>query len=226
MKKSILAALCALVMVCACLPAMAEEENIQEGGGFRYVLQEDGSAVLLAYISEAVSRRAPEAEVRSVVFQNRVDGHAIADIRQNPFYVEESDFTMLCSAGVMPGHRTLNTVEGVLFVTASHKLSVYPVFLDADTYIVPEDTLIIGAYAFACCEGLQNVVLPEGLTDIETGAFRNCDGLSAVNIPESVTGIAGDAFFGCGKGLTLTVVAGSYGEQFAQENGIAYTLAE
>ncbi len=223
MKKTILSLLCALALLACCLPAFAEEETLYEADGFRYLLLEDGSAVLVEYISDATSRRQPDAAIKSVVINKRIDRHPIVDLRQNPFYVPEEDFTQMIAPAVMIGHQTLDTVDGVLFVIASHKLSAYPVFLEPDLYEVPADTLIIGAYAFACNPHLAKIVLPEGLTAIETGAFRNCASLVSVNIPASVTEIAADAFEGCSAELNLTVAAGSYAEAFCTENGIAFT---
>ena len=226
MKRTIPALLCALVLLFACLPVLAEEEEILEADGFRYVLV-DGNAIILEYISDAESRRQPDAHVKSVVFSNRVDRRwPITDFRQNPFYVAEEDYTQMCAPGVMPGHRTLEVTDGVLFVTATHKLVAYPVFLVPDTYEVPASTLIIGAYAFACCESLQTAVLPEGLTAIEAGAFHNCSALSAVNIPASVEAIAEDAFDGCGADLVLTVIPGTFGEQYAMDNELSFMYAE
>jgi hypothetical protein len=44
-------------------------------------------------------------------------------------------------------------------------------------------------------------------------------------LPESVTSIGDGVFDGC-DALVLTVPAGSYAEQYAKDNGIAYTVAK
>ncbi len=227
MKRTIPALLCALVLLFSCLPAAlaGEAEEVREGDGFRYVL--DGNqAIILEYISTAESRRQPDAPIKNVVFNNRIEHrYPIADFRQNPFYVAEDDLTLPCAPGVMPGHKTLAITDGVLFVTGTHKLVAYPVFLAPETYEVPADTLILGAYAFACNPNLQTAVLPEGLTAIEAGAFRNCAALASVNIPATAETIAEDAFAGC-PGVILTVTAGTPGEAFAVAQRLLYRYAE
>ncbi len=58
---------------------------------------------------------------------------------------------------------------------------------------VPEDTVIIGIFAFAR-SGIERVILPEGLTTIEYAAFYHCDNLIEVDIPTTVTKIEAEAF--------------------------------
>ena len=47
-----------------------------------------------------------------------------------------------------------------------------------------------------------------------------CASLTSLTIPEGTTSIGAGAFYGCGK-LTLTVVPGSYAEQYAKQNNIS-----
>ena len=221
MKKTVWTLLCALALILCGLPVLAEEgETVLEADGFRYILTDDGNAILLEYVSDASSRRQPDAEIKSVVINKRIDRHPITDIRQNPFYVPEEDFTQKIAPAVMLGHKTLELKDGVLFVIESQKLSAYPAFLPPETYEAPEGTRIIGAYAFACSENLTQIVLPESLTAIEAGAFRNCTALTALNIPAGVTEIAPDAFEGCSDQLVITAAAGSAAEAFCTENGL------
>ena len=65
------------------------------------------------------------------------------------------------------------------------------------------------------------MTIPDSVTSIEAGAFYWCSSLTYVTIPDSVTNIGAAAFWGC-ESLTLSVIAGSYAEQYCQENGLQY----
>ena len=58
------------------------------------------------------------------------------------------------------------------------------------TPVLPEDTAIIGSYAFINCEDLQSITIPEGVTSIGWKAFAG-SGLTALHLPASVTAIGG-----------------------------------
>lgn len=81
----------------------------------------------------------------------------------------------------------------------------------------------IGTYAFNACTNLSTVVLSNSLTRLEVGTFSGCVQLSNVMIPASITYISEDAFENCGK-FTIHTSAGSYAEQFANENNINVVL--
>ena len=83
---------------------------------------------------------------------------------------------------------------------------------------VPASIRTIGQEAFTGVSAWQ-AVLPEGLKTIEARAFAACSDLHMVNIPASVSAIAEDAFADCAN-LTLIVSSGSFGAQYADEQGI------
>ncbi len=90
---------------------------------------------------------------------------------------------------------------------------------------IPESLLSLGANAFENCASLTSVILPEGLSVIGEFAFSNCTALEIANIPKNVVTIGQQAFGDCDK-LTLKVVAGSAGEQYAINEDIPYELTE
>ena len=63
------------------------------------------------------------------------------------------------------------------------------------------------------------------VTSIGMSAFANCSALTSLTIPASVTEIGRRAFADCDN-LTVTVVGGSYAEQYCQENEVNYVLAD
>ena len=84
--------------------------------------------------------------------------------------------------------------------------------------VLPSTLKVIGSYAFADSY-LANVVIPDGTETIGDYAFYYNPKLETAVIPESVTYIGQQAFGRC-KYLTLTVVPGSYAEQYCKENGL------
>lgn len=70
---------------------------------------------------------------------------------------------------------------------------------------------------------VQLFALPSGMIGIEAGAFAGCAFLQAMLIPAGVRHIAPDAL--PSKNVVLYVEKGSYGHQFAKENGYPYRFA-
>ncbi len=65
------------------------------------------------------------------------------------------------------------------------------------TTITVENTDIIGEYAFAECENLQEVIIGKGVKSIERGAFAFCPNLKRVIFPKELESIGNDAFKEC-----------------------------
>ncbi|MBQ7338465.1 MAG: leucine-rich repeat domain-containing protein [Clostridia bacterium] len=65
----------------------------------------------------------------------------------------------------------------------------------------------IGAFAFANCESLDNVVLPASLTEIGQGAFFSCDKLTTITLNNGLTAIGDSAFYSCAVLENVTIPA-------------------
>ena len=81
--------------------------------------------------------------------------------------------------------------------------------------------------AFSLCSGLTGSIPAElfantpNVTDFDR-TFYECSSLTSVMIPESVIEIDDNAFSNYYTNLTIHCTAGSYAENYAKENGIAY----
>ena len=125
-------------------------------------------------------------------------------------------------------NEVFESIDGVLFNKATHKLVAYPKALKAKEYSVPEETEIIGSNAFYANPTLVKIQLPgsvrevesnaffgakklktvffsEGLTSLSGIAFQHCGNLTEVNIPYSLTEIDGNPFVGCTKLKELNI---------------------
>ena len=63
------------------------------------------------------------------------------------------------------------------------------------------------------------------VTSIGDWAFAGCTGLTSIEIPDSVTSIGEVAFSGCDS-LIITVVRGSYAEQYCRENDLEFKYTD
>ncbi|MBU4542177.1 MAG: leucine-rich repeat protein [Acetobacterium sp.] len=89
------------------------------------------------------------------------------------------------------------------------------------TGIILRRTANIYESAFIRNYFLSSVVFGPHIKTIGANAFRDCVGLKSIDIPTSVVSIHSTAFDGC-TNLTIYGVAGSYAEQYANDNGIPF----
>ena len=123
---------------------------------------------------------------------------SVTSIDANPFY--GCDQLVL---SLSPDHPTLKVVDGVLFSKPDNRLIYYP-NIKKESYVVPEGTQTIGAFAFTECDALTHVTLPDSVTSIECDAFWDCPALTDINIPEGITAIEDDTFGFC---ISLTSIS-------------------
>lgn len=87
---------------------------------------------------------------------------------------------------------------------------------------IPSSVETIGGDAFEYCKKLEFVNINEGCIEIADGAFEYCESLANVNIPASVQKIEDSSFNHCDDNLIIHTPKGSYAEQYAKANNIAY----
>ena len=68
---------------------------------------------------------------------------------------------------------------------------------EIEEFVVPDNVISIGDYAFYSQYDIKRVKIPNGVTKIGNGAFHKCHNLENINIPDSVTEIGNDAFSDC-----------------------------
>ena len=72
--------------------------------------------------------------------------------------------------------------------------------------IIPEETSIIGAYAFSGLD-IEDIIIPEGITSVGNSAFYKCITLKSAIIEADVNHIGDSAFYGCSKLKSVTIGA-------------------
>lgn len=83
----------------------------------------------------------------------------------------------------------------------------------------------IPSQAFRGCSSLESIILPYQVETIGEDAFKNCTKLRKITIPKATTSISDSAFSYPDK-MTIYGVAGSYAEQYAKENDIAFVAQQ
>ena len=84
---------------------------------------------------------------------------------------------------------------------------------------------MIPSQTFQGCSSLESIILPYQVETIGDDAFKNCTKLRKITIPKATTSISDSAFSYPDK-MTIYGVAGSYAEQYATENDIAFVAQE
>ncbi len=89
------------------------------------------------------------------------------------------------------------------------------------TVTIPSGVESIESSTFEDCSGLTSMTIPSGVKIIDWWAFEGCCSLKSVVIPDSVKEIGRSAFYKC-PDLTIHAAIGSFAEQYAKENKIAF----
>lgn len=158
-----------------------------EGTGRDVIIPEtlDGLPVLRVEAPESRGELSDSA-VRMLIPASAVTVVGEADGMRRPFReyrVAESN-PHLCSR------------DGVLFTKDGRELVLYPQ-TKGGCYTVPEGVTRVRQGAFACCGGLNEVVIPDSVTDVGEGAFHMCLDLERVRLPSGLTRVARGLFEAC-----------------------------
>jgi len=135
----------------------------------------------------------PQEWIDNPVYDNRENG--------GEKYEYSWDYAGLIAYGFETGSKYDSTV-------------IFSAFKDAPVKIIGSDYALSMKY-------LCNVTICEGVEIIQRNAFQDCPKLAWIAIPESVYRIDEDAF-NTASDLTLLVLEGSYGEEYAIEQGLNY----
>ena len=63
--------------------------------------------------------------------------------------------------------------------------------------IIPNGIKMIGMYAFAICEGLEEIVIPDSVENISDRAFWLCESLKEIDLPKSTKLLGNGVFANC-----------------------------
>jgi len=176
------------------LDTMETNPTIDIHAQFEYVL-ENGSAIITGFMVE------PEGDL---LIPSELNGYTVTGI----------DYDAFQYCGAITSVSIPNSVINI-------RNSAFA-YCSLTSITIPNSVTAIDDWVFFQ-SGLTSVTIPDSVTSIGAAAFNSCSSLTSVIIPDSVTSIGEYAFERCGN-LTLSVAEGSYAEQYAKDNGIAYAF--
>ena len=175
MKKKILSAVCALVLVfssAAALPVGFAKTNLaitasaETFGDYEYSVLDDGTVEISKYIGSD----------EEVTIPSTIDGKKVTSIGDFAFcYCESLESVTIPNSVTSIGACAFHSCESLTSVT------------------IPDSVTSIGYGAFSDCTSLTSVTIPDSVTSIGEWAFSDCTSLESVTIPDSVTSIGDDA---------------------------------
>jgi hypothetical protein len=115
---------------------------------------------------------------------------SVKEMDTNPF----GGCTELESINVEGGNSILSSIDGVLFSKDKATLFTWPQAKATKDYTVPNETKVIGDYAFYTAKNLTSIVLSEGVETVGEYAFYSAENLTSVTLPESITDLGENAF--------------------------------
>lgn len=134
----------------------------------------------------------------------------------------------LCKIKVAEDNPYYSDYEGCLYSKDKKTLIMCPEGKETITIYKAAEAIAYRACQECCL--LSDVIIPAGVTVIGGSSFTGCSGLKTIEIPDSVTEIVDGTvygqpavFEGC-TNLVIKCLSGSYAEEYAIQNQIAYEL--
>ena len=215
MKKKVLSAVCALVLVfgsAAALPEgfdrtdLAITASAETYGDYEYTVLDDGTVEISKYTGSDEEVNIPSA----------IDGKKVTSIGESAF---ES-----CSS--------LESVTIPNSVTSIGRSAFYSC-TSLTSITMPNSVTSIGRDAFAYCTSLTSVTISNSVSSISMATFFCCSNLTSITIPKSVTSIGQIAFgydFDNGfvkiENFIIYGYKGSAAETYANEKGFTFVDIE
>ena len=118
-------------------------------------------------------------------------------IHENVFSIGENSFrkcNSLSSINVSENNEAYKSIDDALFSKNMITLLLYPAEKSSETYVVPNDVLIIKEYAFYNNNYLKSIIIPDTVATIGEYTFYDCDALAQIIIPDDIVSIGNYAF--------------------------------
>lgn len=150
-------------------------------------------------------------KIKSVIIENGItsisvlafigcDGLTDITIPESVTNIEDCAFSScgsLKNINVASKNQKYQSIDGVLFDTASRKLSAYPSGREDKEYEIPEGITGISSDAFYKCS-LTSIIIPDSVTSIGSNAFVGDTKLVYIKLSDNITYIGDSAFSYCG----------------------------
>ena len=113
----------------------------------------------------------------------------VTELGASPF----NDCASLKAIRISKDQAILEEKDGVFFSRDGKRLIIYPEYLEAESYTIPEGTEVIADSAFFGCDNLNEIIIPDSVTTLEKDAFSCCGEVGEITLPDSITSIGDGA---------------------------------
>ena len=167
--------------------------NYSTDGDWKYLVSEDGSAVITGYTGKETA----------VTIPAEVGGHPVKSIGDSAFYNHSNLTSVTLPAGVEAiGNSAFSWCTGLTAVSIPDSVktignAAFSFCTSLGTVTIPDSVESIGESGFESCAKLKSVTLSNSLTEISASLFERCDSLESIVIPDGVQTIGEDAFKRC-----------------------------
>ena len=107
---------------------------------------------------------------------------------------------------ISPDNPYMTKIDNCIYSNDKTTLLLYPPYLKAEKFIIPDFVKEIGKMAFYR-SSVKTVICNSGLETIDEQAFFSCEKLEKIYISDTVTEIGDEAFFNC-ESLTRINIPG------------------
>jgi len=199
MRRKVIFALLAAVVLMLCAGALAEGFTIDQNG------------TITGYSGKETN----------LVIPDTIDGIKVTAIGDSAFEVRTKIVSITIPDGVVSiGQSAFSECYGLTNITipdsvVSISKSAFSYCDSLESITIPDGVKSIQYGTFNHCESLKDVTLPDNLISIGYGAFRACISLENITIPDRVTSIDVSAFYDCSalKNITIGSSVKSIGTQ-------------
>lgn len=173
-------------------------------GDWKYLLADDGSAVLTGYTGNKTN----------ITLPSKLGGKQVKTIADSAFYNHKDLKRVIIPNGVSSiGDSAFSWCTGLESVTIPGSVTTigkaaFSWCTSLGSVTIPDSVTSVGDSGFERCTALKNVKLSTRLTEIAPSLFERCESLESIDVPAGVQTIGEDAFKRC-MGLRNVRIPGS-----------------
>lgn len=180
MKKSLIAIIAVLVLLCSIVAAVTACGKLQPSIGLSYKINEDEKTCTVS--------RGVCADVNVVIPSVSPDGYAVTAIADSAF----------------------ENCGGIMSITIPSSATsigngAFAGCIDLTNVNIPNSVTSIGANAFSGCSRIKNITIPNSVTSIGLDAFNGCSKLTNVQWNAENYTSAGSIFENCSNLSNVTI---------------------